>query len=1270
MELNNDTLAQGFSYPIRVNDSDSLLKAHKYNEAGGSYPLGCRNNTWHGGIHLVTDGPVLAVANGEVVAYRFIEEEFTKDGEPIEFSTSFVLCKHQYKSLLGNSLDYYSLYMQLNPKPEGECIPLFLKTTPSEALDESKLGSLHIPDTKERPLVSAGDIVGSASNHFAVRGKKFFHMEIFTPERISEAGSILDDPKLERFFAKKGRYVIPAGRDLMQVPLSNTSLHSGDYVTVLDYNDGGEYVKVQVTGLVRIVAFGWLNHVERKACTFTNRNGVSHYKATNLQELNSRFNGWMSENDEVSFLRRIGNDRKVLLPCKDKEQAQVWIKREVLGEIEEETNKSRLVKDTTTVFSQKPESEKTKSERPVILDSPDVSFIDQVKYAYLDSGKMVNIDGIEPQTPFTWAGYECMFEEPANHDAFVKIEHFKTVARLEDGTIEETETAQKLKEAITNSDGTFNIKKIYSNQEWSRRLSHLIIRSPSEWHYCDKKYAELGKHLGLDSEDSGEHNPQLEDALQVIRKSSFWDELKEKSIFDSYAEEARGGLEVYHFHPILFLHQLSEMERSGLTSDQKKEFFALIGLVRGAAADRYADPDTCKALSACMFNRLGKFEWSDIDFLAGLAGPTSVTRQAPTEEQLQAMLPHVAEVFKAGEWAGLSGEYVHFHASSENISDQQWDSSVLDTENRITVGGFTFYRYKVDIPNFATEFTIKELTLISGGDKGQSLPAKPGMPVSVKAENDEIRPYRYDTKTLPQWELEYSYTIDNPTEKMREFEESIRWQLRYEKNENGEITSVQKNLDRNGNRIQLTLPQDTEGYSVELMALGGVDSEPLCNPFTIALRRKEYLVFNGSSLKWFDEDGKEVPFKVNDTTSVNTLKAFTGSPDLQPPEGQDEVDKGPIPEGIWWLKRDNLRCIDELRSRDKIPLVGEYMHARLWPGGVKRWGKYRLWLEHDPETKNQGRTNLCVLGNESRNTGGNIHIYDSETDFTDMEVFKKNFVKRVESGGRLKMRVNYAKSYKKGDTGNDVLEINFRLAGFGGVLPDTEFTELTEKGVKQFQRDYMGMDTPTGIVDVNTLEAIDEFGEKYHFEEGNIKCPVRPNTNNTICSCGGFGMGQFKGEYRNNIRTESFHKYEYPGMHRSLIWALKAIIFYLEKSNLDFSFTLIHSGYRCWINNDSQPDPRKSTNHMGKSFDLHFSSSALIDIETIRDEVIIPKIGAQLRWPDKNKFSLEPSRRNSPNEFIAESWIHIDVREFDSKYLDDSFFTKNIPEEKTKKLIL
>ncbi|KMQ50448.1 hypothetical protein CHISP_2695 [Chitinispirillum alkaliphilum] len=86
---------------------------------------------------------------------------------------------------------------------------------------------------------------------------------------------------------------------------------------------------------------------------------------------------------------------------------------------------------------------------------------------------------------------------------------------------------------------------------------------------------------------------------------------------------------------------------------------------------------------------------------------------------------------------------------------------------------------------------------------------------------------------MPQWELEYSYTINNPIEKMKQFEESIRWQLRYEKIEDGEISFVQKDLDRDGNRFQLILSPDADGYSVELVALGGVDSEPICNPFII-----------------------------------------------------------------------------------------------------------------------------------------------------------------------------------------------------------------------------------------------------------------------------------------------------------------------------------------------------------------------------------------------------------------------------------------------------
>jgi hypothetical protein len=44
---------------------------------------------------------------------------------------------------------------------------------------------------------------------------------------------------------------------------------------------------------------------------------------------------------------------------------------------------------------------------------------------------------------------------------------------------------------------------------------------------------------------------------------------------------------------------------------------------------------------------------------------------------------------------------------------------------------------------------------------------------------------------------------------------------------------------------------------------------------------------------------------------------------------------------------------------------------------------------------------------------------------------------------------------KKGDKNELIREINIRLAGFGGNVPTDEFTDCTEKMIKQFQRDYM-----------------------------------------------------------------------------------------------------------------------------------------------------------------------------------------------------------------------
>ncbi|MDG5817095.1 peptidoglycan-binding domain-containing protein [Chitinispirillales bacterium ANBcel5] len=397
---------------------------------------------------------------------------------------------------------------------------------------------------------------------------------------------------------------------------------------------------------------------------------------------------------------------------------------------------------------------------------------------------------------------------------------------------------------------------------------------------------------------------------------------------------------------------------------------------------------------------------------------------------------------------------------------------------------------------------------------------------------------------------------------------------------------------------------------------------------------------------------------------------FTNTPDLQPPLGQDEVNEGPIPEGIWWLKRDNLQCIDDLG-------FWRGTFGGTWPGGVKRWGRYRLWLEHDPETKNQGRTNLCVLGNESRNTGGNIHIFDSETDFTDMEVFKKNFVKRVEIGGRLKMRVNYAKSYKKGDTGKIVEEINIRLAGFGGGVPSDVFDDLTETKVKNFEKLYMKRGNPKGIVDMAVAEAIDEFGEEYVIDEDmfrQLKCKCESRSDISV-KCAGFGNGKFKNEFSQASTAEAFHRYEYPGIHRSLLWAIRGLDYHLWQEDEKIERFGFSSGYRCY---------GSTVNHRGKAVDIIYrnqingqwinrdqQSSADRQIVAEQVRTICQKsevLNATIDWimpASKDRFSLESV------EMGATTWVHVDVREFDrSKYLDDRFFCKNLTEINGEKLIL
>jgi Putative peptidoglycan binding domain len=145
------------------------------------------------------------------------------------------------------------------------------------------------------------------------------------------------------------------------------------------------------------------------------------------------------------------------------------------------------------------------------------------------------------------------------------------------------------------------------------------------------------------------------------------------------------------------------------------------------------------------------------------------------------------------------------------------------------------------------------------------------------------------------------------------------------------------------------------------------------------------------------------------------------------------------------------------------------------------------------------------------------------------------------------------------DTGPDVAELQMRLAGFRGTIPDGQFGAGTQLQVTKFQEDVMAMRPASGVADRATLEAIAAFAKRYPIDFAALKCPCGV--------CDGFGRGQFKGVYRpGTSKTEQNYLYEYPGIHRMVLWALRAVFFYCER---DYKFA-ITSGYRCSERNKQQ----------------------------------------------------------------------------------------------------
>lgn len=276
-----------------------------------------------------------------------------------------------------------------------------------------------------------------------------------------------------------------------------------------------------------------------------------------------------------------------------------------------------------------------------------------------------------------------------------------------------------------------------------------------------------------------------------------------------------------------------------------------------------------------------------------------------------------------------------------------------------------------------------------------------------------------------------------------------------------------------------------------------------------------------------------------------------------------------------------------------------------------------------------------------------------------------------------------SKVFMKGDQHELIREVNIRLAGFGGNVPTDYFDDRTEQMIKQFQRDYMKV-SETGVIDESVLNAIDDFQQKYPISSSiwnSLKCSCESkgklstsliNQIKEINNCGGFGD-----RTGNNTLPEQTNKYEYPGIHRSLLNALRALFFYLDRQD-EYQFALISSGYRCRFKQYS------TTNHQGKAIDIQFNKGSwqirsklyknIAPLLDIKEKFFEKYLNTQTRWATKNLFSLEPIGLNKDNSIISKShtysWIHLDVRTFDKGYLADEFFCKNISELNQEKLLV
>jgi len=223
----------------------------------------------------------------------------------------------------------------------------------------------------------------------------------------------------------------------------------------------------------------------------------------------------------------------------------------------------------------------------------------------------------------------------------------------------------------------------------------------------------------------------------------------------------------------------------------------------------------------------------------------------------------------------------------------------------------------------------------------------------------------------------------------------------------------------------------------------------------------------------------------------------------------------------------------------------------------------------------------------------------------------------------------------------EIKNIQTALAALNGGVPDGIIGHKTTQAIFKFQ-EFVSKTKLTGKI-TDIVDDLDSIWTNTQLNEDHLKCQCN--------QCNGYGHGRGVDAYRNGKpQIEAYYEYEYPGISRITLWGAK----FIQVMYPEYEWT-VTSGYRCDIDNENHG--RRSTNHHGKALDQQPKISNTQDLieacDQIRRELNYRGL-MNIGWDVINVISLEPSN-------IAPTWIHLDCRNFERKYIEETI-TKLINE--------